>query len=46
MTLVSVRELGVPERLGLTFADEYRPLLPRGKRSKAEGGRCGQLLSD
>ena len=25
MTLVSVRELGVPERLGLTFADELPP---------------------
>ena len=43
MTLVSVRELGVSERLGLTFADEY-PLLPRGKRSKAEGAVVGNCV--
>ena len=44
MTLGNMRELGVPERLGLKFADEYRPLLPRGKRSKAEG--AGAIASD
>ena len=45
MTLVSVRELGVPERLGLTFADELPP--PAAwQAEQGGGGRCGQLLSD
>ena len=45
MTLVSVRELGVPERLGLTFADEYPPPAT-WQAEQGGGGRCGQLLSD